>query len=813
MSLTTSAHWMYSSGAAFYDYEIEQASRWQGNYLSANYFRRDLSINRQKWTCSFWMKRSDDNRSNRIMESLDNNAASGNYMGFLLQSDGKFHVFDYSSGYRIRLTTAASFRDVGAWYNFVLRFDSTQSTASNRVRLYVNGVYVPFVDYTTYPSQNLSGQFGNGTSHWWGRYPFNQNSAIHGYMADVILADGQSYGPEEFGELKSGIWVPKDPSITYGTGGFRVDFSNASAMGTDVSGNGNNWTAYNWSTYDQVLDTPTNNFATLNTLNNQSGMGVYEGNLRATTDAAWRTITSTYVVNNGKWYWEYRAFNDCYTGMADNEYFGTTTANLALEFGWRASSGQLYYRNSVLATYSSYTTGDIISYAYDADTGKVWIAKNGTWQNSGNPAAGTGNVATLDTSYAWTPAISGFNSGAEINFGQDSTFQGNTTAGGNADDNGYGDFKYAPPSGFLAMCSANLPQGAINTLNDETPEDYFNTILWTGDGTNPRTLTGVGFEPSFSWLKSRSQTFGHRLYDQIRGGGRVLSTINTNAEYGPDNGGDITAWTADGFTTSGSVNNNNVNGNGYTFAAWNWKANGSGVSNTDGSIASTVSVGATSQQNWFSVVGYTGTGANATVGHGLGVAPDMYIVKNRDQTGDWCVYHKDMNSTPEDFYMLLNLTNSPIDNATIWNDTAPTSTTFSIGSYLYGNNIKYIAYCFANAEGLCKVSSYTGNGSTNGVFVYTGFRPAFVMVKRYNTGGDSWAIFDNKRSDSSGFNQIDKEISVNETSSEYDRSAANMDFVSNGFKMRNTDGWHNASGGTYIYLAIAEQPFKYANAR
>jgi hypothetical protein len=232
------------------------------------------------------------------------------------------------------------------------------------------------------------------------------------------------------------------------------------------------------------------------------------------------------------------------------------------------------------------------------------------------------------------------------------------------------------------------------------------------------------------------------------------------------------------------------------------------VLNEAGTIPSQVSANTTAG---FSIVSYTGTGANATVGHGLDVKPKVVIVKNRDQAGDWCVFHEDMNAVPQDYYLLLNLPNSPINNNTIWNDTAPTTSTFSIGSYLYGNTIKYIAYCFHDVEGYSKFGSYTGNGSAaDGPFVYTGFRPAWVLIKRYDAA-ENWWLLDNKRNP---YNQVDTALRPNDPA--FDAVSPTkyaQDFLSNGIKLKTLDPDVNIINGTYIYMAFAENPFKYANAR
>jgi hypothetical protein len=333
------------------------------------------------------------------------------------------------------------------------------------------------------------------------------------------------------------------------------------------------------------------------------------------------------------------------------------------------------------------------------------------------------------------------------------------------------------------------------------PSDYFNVVTYTGTGSS-QTIS-VGFQPDFVWIKSRSNAQDHKLTDAVRGVTKSLESNTTDAEATDTNG--ITAFTSTGFTVG---SDSTYNTNAYTYVAWCWKANGAGSSNTAGSITSTVSANTSAG---FSIVTYTGTGANATVGHGLGVAPRFIIVKDRTSGGtDWYTRHSSYGGN--DWYQQLNLTSGVNTTTTIWNNTAPTSTVFSLGTSGAANNSgsSFVAYCFAEVAGYSSFNSYTGNGSTDGVFVYTGFRPKFIMIKRVTGGTGSWAMYDTSRNT---FNVSDKELAANESSSEYTRTEAHMDILSNGFKLRNTDGWHNVSGSLYIYMAVAENPFKYANAR
>jgi hypothetical protein len=337
---------------------------------------------------------------------------------------------------------------------------------------------------------------------------------------------------------------------------------------------------------------------------------------------------------------------------------------------------------------------------------------------------------------------------------------------------------------------------AYTTINKS--EDYFNTITYTGDGS--QNVTGVGFQPDLVWVKSRSNTYSHQLHDAVRGAtAGMLSSENNSAESSTYQ---FDSFDSDGFTTDNG-NITGVNGNGHTQVAWNWKANGAGSSNTDGSINSTVSVNTTSG---FSIVKWTGNSTSgATVGHGLGVVPKLIIVKTTARAGNWVTYHHTQGATK---YIELNNSGTVGTSTAAWNDTAPTSSVFSLGSWSNTNDNGYgmIAYCFAEKSGYSKFGSYTGNGNADGTFVYTGFKPAWILVKHSGGGtasGEHWNLQDVKRSPN---NPSIVMLSPNEVSAENSTTNNSIDILSNGFKVRTNDGRLNNSGASYIYMAFAEAP-------
>ena len=329
--------------------------------------------------------------------------------------------------------------------------------------------------------------------------------------------------------------------------------------------------------------------------------------------------------------------------------------------------------------------------------------------------------------------------------------------------------------------------------NIDKPTDYFNTKLYTGNGST-QSITGVGFQPDWIWGKNRSGANAHWVNDVIRGVDIRLVPNATDAEDNP--GTDIvTSFDSDGFSL-GSNTEGNANANNYV--SWNWKAGGTASSNTSGSITSTVSANTTSG---FSIVSYTGNGsAGATIGHGLGVSPSWIVTKKRSATGSWVVYHKSQGATK---FGILDTTASFGTSSSLWNDTEPTSSVFSVGTDAdtNGSSATFIAYCFAEKKGFSKFGSYTGNGNADGTFVYTGFKPAFVLQKCTSTSTD-WTLADNKRP---GYNETNKRLVPNESASEATNNA--IDFLSNGFKCRQDQANANGSGETYIYMCFAENPF------
>ena len=562
------------------------------------------------------------------------------------------------------------------------------------------------------------------------------------------------------------------------------------AFWKDVSGQGNHWTPNNLDYRDSLPDSPANNFATWNPLASNSNVALSEGNLKATLSSTGDHVTSgTMAASAGSFYAEFTITN--LTSSSDFS-FGVVKA-VGLTGNWTADSAKTarlngsgtYYKYQVgqgTVPSFSYAAGDIIGVAYDADLLTVKFYLNGSLQ-----ATITGLDDVAHTFYA-----SGYASGGAFaaNFGQDSTFAGAKPMGAYTDDNSIGNFQYAPPAGYLALCTQNLP---TPTIIDGS--EYFNTVLYTGTGA-AQSITGANLAPDLLWIKRRNAINSHILYDSVRGDWE-LSSNSTGADI--SSAGRIGSLDADGFTFE-NTSAGTLNASGGTYAAWSWKAGGAAVSNTDGSITSQVSANVDAG---FSIVSYTGNGVdNATIGHGLGVQPSMIITKERSNAEAWCVFHQGFDNN--NYHLRLNQTDGLIAATTVHKGVSTSTYTVGTSGLVNTSGDTFIAYCFADVEGFSKAGSYTGNGTNQ--FIHTGFRPAFVLAKITSTA-DNWRMYDSARL---GYNPNNSVLYPNLSNAE-DSPTNHIDLLSNGFRWMSDN--NNANGHTFIYLAFAEHPFKYANAR
>ena len=801
-----STAWMYNSASGFYDFEISNSLRFEDGDSALLSRTPSSASNRDTWTWSAWVKRGNIGAAKGLFAAPEGTSGNTAYLDIIFTAADELAVSSYATLYR---KTTRLFRDPSAWYHLVVAVDTTDGTADDRIKIYVNGVQETSFVTNNAKTQNEDTGINSAVVHEIG----DGGNHFDGYMAEVNFVDGSQLTPSSFAETKNDIWIPKDTSgLTFGTNGFRLQFkqtgtgtASSTTIGADTSGNDNHWTSTNLVASDVVPDSPTNNFATLNVLDTGGSNATYsQGNLKIVTNTGSNSqaVSTIPIPSTGKYYWEVHITATSGT-ISDNSRIGIQVGSAvtpSLDVRYK-SDGNKSVDNSGSGYGASYAANDIISIAVDGDSNTVTFYKNGASQGAISYTMGETYLPII------TEASGTINITYGTNFGQDSSFAGAATAQGNADENGIGDFYYAPPSGFLALCTANLPDpvAAVDPAKGGSPQDYFNTVLWTGNG-GTQSITGVGFQPDWVWIKDRSEVDHHVLTDSIRGVTKSLFSNLTNAEV--VSAQDLTSFGADGFTVG---TNDRVNGSSDTHVAWNWKA-GTSFSNDASStgVGSIDSSGSVNTDVGFSIISYTGTGSAGTVAHGLGVAPEMYIVKRRDADGhSWPVYTSTLGATKQ---LRLSGTNAEITAAgiTIWNNTEPTSSVFSVGTNTDSNASSgtYIAYCFASVDGYSKIGSYTANSNADGPFVYTGFRPAWLLIKKTD-GSASWWLVDSTRNPFNVTNKYLLPDASTEESAGSDYTTA--DFVSNGFKIRNTSTAFNS--GTHIYMAFAEQPFKYANAR
>jgi hypothetical protein len=898
-------------------YEVERSLRFNDDDTA--YLSRTPSSagDRKKWTFSAWIKRSNLGGSAGEQRIFGGNT-NASHIYFPSNDEITWDLANEGSGSSSgNLNTTQVFRDPSAWFHLVCALDTDESTADNRMRMYVNGTEVTSFGSRTNPSSGYAtNAMNNNTLHTLGYRTSGQGSAgmeFDGYMAEINFIDGQQYDASYFGETNvlTGQWIPKKYTGSYGTNGFYLNFSDnsgttATTLGKDSSGNGNNFTPNNFSVSagagnDSLEDSPTNNFCTMNPLVPSPTATWANGNLDLGGSSSTQynqNNTSTFGVTSGKWYAEVKFT----LGGTTNAYMGICPINAVANANMTGSvtdaavirmDNTLFIEGSAPSAGTSISSGDIIGIALDMDNQKVWFSVQGTYVLSGNPS--TGANATFDGITAGeTIAICArpLNNTLNFNFGQRP-------------------FAYTPPTGFKKLNSANLPDPTILL-----PNKHFDTLLYTGNATS-RSITGLNFQPDWVWIKNRSNAYHHGLFDAVRGANKVLKSSDTSAE------GTFTqqlmSFNSDGYTLGDNSDSGNyVNINGHTYVGWNWNAGDTdgktytvtvvddsgnkfrfdgfgtsavtldlaeggtyifnypsghpfrfsttadgthgggseyttgvthnsstqvtivvaasaptlyyycsshsgmggqvntnttlGSSNFDGSNQTTVKVNATAG---FSIVTYTGTGSTTTFGHGLGVAPQVVITKPRSATGNWGVLHTVGDPTAENrLHLNDNGGYSSYQGYKLWNDTVPTSSVFTVREDASTNasSVTYVAYVFSEVAGYSKFGKYTGNASTNGTFSFCGFKPAFVLLKKTNNS-DNWTIFDNKRDiDNSMHRRLRANLSDAEATN-LSSSADQIDFLSNGFKMRTTSNNHNGNNSSNIFLAFAESPFKNARAR
>ena len=786
-------------------------------------------------TISFWMKRGSLGATEG-MQNIFCTALSGYIEGRLrINSDDtlQFEDRDSSGGTSDgRRQTTAKLRDVTAWYHIILALDSTQGTEADRAKIYINGTQAAISadrtithNYTfSFMRQNAENYIGEGT---------NEGSHLDAYLAEVNFIDGQQLDPSYFGftDSQTGMWMPKRYEGTYGNNGFHLEFkdnSSTSTLGKDTSGNQNDFASSGMSvdlgtSDDSMIDTPTNNFPTLNPSNRSSGPTLSFANLYFFYNykPASKTCRTTFrLPKSGKYYWEWEnneassnpgrwqaglmnVVNEDSQNGTNYDITGYNDADIvSYSYGGSIWFGTTHTSGSWDGTTRSWFRPQRCAWAVDCDTGNVWlgrVADDATTQWWASNGSATGNPSKLlnptgqidkDKTHEHLPFISFHEGGSanstgfaiDVNFGQHA-------------------FKGTVPDGFKTLSTANIPPDpTINTI--VRPQRHFDTILYTGDGQSNRKITGLEFKPGLVWLKQRAASGGgeigedHGWYDSVRG---VTKRLKSNSSAAEDTSA-IGSFDDGGFTFATETY---YNDNNDTFVGWFWKAGDAAVSNTDGTITSSVSA---NTEAGFSIVTWTGTGSDGTIGHGLGKVPSLYIVKRRNSSKDWYVQIGNITGFDLGRFLKLNAINGIDFASDVFAASADTSTVLNTKSDSATNasGDTYVAYCWAEIPGYSKFGSFTGNGSTDGTYVHLGFRPAWLMVKR-TSSTDSWLITDNKRDVNNPATQTQapqshREDNVN-TGDNY-----SIDYLSNGFKCRGSGNDLNGSGQTYLYMAFAGQP-------
>ena len=780
-------------------YTIDQSIRFNDNdsaYLSRTSGSADAE--RKFASTSVWLKRS-NLTSRHTIYSVNPAGSTGaaNQITMVFENSGtNGDCITYNNGAVNRQSTSV-YRDVSAWYHLCQIFDTSQATAADRVKTYINGALLTDINIGQDFSLNSNTAFGqNSVVHYLGRGGSTQY--FDGYMAEVVFTVGQTVAVSDFGEYNDdGVWIPKEYTGSYGTNGFYITGEDSADLGADYSGNSNDFTSSGLTSDDQVTDTPTENYATLNPLDDATGYTtplISNGNLDV-DDRTGNAVRGNFGFKQGDGKFVYEVNITTLIGSMD---LGWSAAGVDL---WAVNGPELMYEedaNKLVSANSSstptrsaygasYTSGDVIRVETDFDGSVIEFFKNGTSQ-------GTIDFSGMNDGTFYFPACYCNRVDAEFNFGQQP-------------------FIGTPTAGYKALSTANLPGPAI-----KDGSKYFQTTLYTGDGNQTQTITqseNSTFNPDFLWIKNRSNAYSHNLNDAVRGytgaspataaDVKVLASDVTDREGLGDTittaqqRGFVQASTSDGFIvnkgTAGSQDGYYTNANAHTYAAWQWLAGNGTASNTDGSITSTVSANTTAG---FSIV-RAASMASGTIGHGLSQAPDMVIGRMQSEVFNWWVWHQGLSGGT--YSMKLNDTTAQAAVSTVYT-AEPTSSVINVGSSWTSGN-PAIFYCFHEVEGFSKFGKYTGNGSADGSFIWCGFKPAFVVIK-CSSVANSWTMYDTARQT---YNPDGRYILAESSAAEVASTTVEIDILSNGFKARDDQNNINGSGRTYIFMAFAEHPF------
>ena len=718
---------------------------------------------KRKATFSWWFKRG----SSFGTEMIHVGAAPSTRLLVRFDTSDRL-VFRLTNGTtEYQKVTNRTFQDTSKWYHCHWQIDVSQSTATDRSKVWIDGDQITSWNADVNPGQNTDVVgLSDGTTQRIGCGAHFVGQIFDGYLAEFNYCDGVITTVDNFGvtDTSTGRWIPKTLSgITYGTNGFRLKFQDSSALGDDTSGNTNDFTATNLASTDQTTDSPTQNFTILSSNQTAGSPTLSEGNLVLTAPS------SNYGKANGSLGFEANTSTGLYWEVLGSSSISALESGIIIEsqgspqttagqvggyyiFNRGAGGGNTWwvqYNDDQQAdTGVSWANNDKIGVAIK--NGNLWFAINNTWVLSGNPATGANPIFTGLTG-KYRVFVTEYNSNSvTLNPGSKS-------------------FTYTAPTGFVALQQDNLPETA-------------------------KGITGV------AWAKSRDAVGQHVLRDSSRGLGTLFPSL-TSAESQAPRG--ITKFLKGGYALGEDDLVGGSNNAGESFVSWNWVANsGTTASNTDGSITSTVQANTTAG---FSIIEATAAASgNFTIGHGLSSAPDFFWLKMTGTTGNWVTFHHSIATTSGE-YVLLDTTGAMGTAPNAWGAALPTSSVIGLGA---GSSVTgsqpFVIHAWHEVLGFSKFGKYVGNGNADGPFVYTGFRPAMVMVKSSSNAATPWEIRDNKRS-ASGSNPITQVLYPNLSSAEV--TTDNCDFLSNGFKWRSSGGNRNESGYTYIYMAWAEHPF------
>jgi len=810
--------WFNPGGAAF-DPELIGNSVWLDG--SADTFTKTFGSGsaQTKIVISTWVQRNSFGTSQDIFSATGGTGGSSRSNRIHFQTDDTIDIqIETTTVKTIIYSTTKVFRDI-SWYHILLSIDQGQSVGPAQVNLFVNGVAVTIA--ATVLDQGFSAamsSWGNAALHNVGSNG-GTGTFLNGSVAQTTMLVGKSI---QAGDLAVTDFLD---SFTYGTNGsqfapkkasnvaalastaggnsFCLDFANSSDLGNDISSNNNDFSLTSMAAANQSNSSPSLVFSQWNIHDaNAAYTSVNEGgNTFVVTNVGGVGMRSTIPMTSGKWYWEQRNDGSNENGLAVSA--GQDVVNIfnGAQIGEGSGSNSCYLTttgavriNAVTGSTTGITNGatDVIGMCFDTATGKVWYRDSSGFGSSGNPATGANPHATLTVASA-PFFIAAYTGGAVpeciLNAGGNPTFNGRESAGGNADANGFGNFKLgAPPTGFLALCSANL------TAPDAQGVDHFQPVLYAGNGSSRTISTDV--VPGLVWIKNRDQADEHKLIDKVRGATKELSSDSSLVEGTDSNG--LTAFATDGFTLGSGANG--YNDNSENFVTWVFGNDGTRAANNNGAknIFETVS-----SAGHFAIFDWDGDSTAGAFQHSMGGAIEMLIVKRQNVAGwNWYVWHKALADTQA---LLLDTTGG-INTSTYWNNVAVNAANqFTLGATEGINKTgdELISYAFRSVPGICSVGSYEGNGNADGPYISTGFLPRWILIKSVDSAV-TWLIYDTARSP---INVANKVLYSNSTSAENaDTGLASdvaIDILADGFKLKENSNYHNRNVTTYMYVALA----------